>query len=59
MSVDYKLVCSGYASWLHCDASIIQPAAEQLVTSPQAHSTPYILFYRRGDTMVGVEKTVK
>ena len=50
---------TGYASWLHCDDSLIQPTAEQLVTSPQQHSTPYILFYRRGDTMVGVEKTVK
>jgi len=50
---------TGYASWLHCDDSIIQPTAEQLVTSPAPHSTPYILFYRRGDTMVGVEKTVK
>ena len=43
-----------YASWLHCDASIIQPTGEQLVTY-----TPYILFYRRGDTMIRVEKTVK
>ena len=50
---------AGYASWLHCDDSIVQPTAEQLVTSPQHNSTPYILFYRRGDTMVGVEKTVK
>ena len=43
-----------YASWLHCDASIIQPTGEELVTD-----TPYILFYRRGDTMIRVEKTVK
>jgi len=50
---------TGYASWLHCDDSIIQPTAEQLVTSPNPSSTPYILFYRRGDTMVGVEKTIK
>lgn len=50
---------TGYASWLHCDDSIIQPTAEQLVTSPSPSSTPYILFYRRGDTMVGVEKTIK
>jgi hypothetical protein len=42
----------------HGDDSLIQPTAEQLVTSPQAHSTPYILFYRRGDTMVGVAMTV-
>ena len=50
---------TGYASWLHCDDSIVQLTAEQLVTAPQPNSTPYILFYRRGDTMVGVEKTVK
>jgi len=49
---------TGYASWLHCDDSIIQPTAEELVTQPAPHSVPYILFYRRGDTMVGVEKPV-
>ena len=53
------MMIAGYASWLHCDDSIIQPTAEQLVTSPTHSSTPYILFYRRGDTMIGVEKTVK
>lgn len=50
---------TGYASWLHCDDSIVKPTAEQLVTQPAQNSVPYILFYRRGDTMVGVEKTVK
>lgn len=50
---------TGYASWLHCDDSIVKPTAEQLVTQPSPNSVPYILFYRRGDTMVGVEKTVK
>jgi len=49
---------TGYASWLHCDDSIIKPTAEQLVTQPAPNSVPYILFYRRGDTMVGVEKPV-
>ena len=56
--VDLMMI-AGYASWLHCDDSIIQPTAEQLVTSPTHSSAPYILFYRRGDTMIGVEKTVK
>lgn len=50
---------TGYASWLHCDDSTVKPTAEQLVTQPSPNSVPYILFYRRGDTMVGVEKTVK
>jgi len=47
---------TGYATWLHCDDSIVQPTAEQLVVTPSASSTPYLLFYRRGDTMVGMEK---
>jgi len=47
---------TGYGTWLHCDDSIVQPTAEQLVVSPSATSTPYLLFYRRGDTMVGMEK---
>lgn len=49
---------TGYASWLRCDDSIVTPTVEQLVTAPSPTSVPYILFYRRGDTMVGVEKTV-
>ena len=52
----YRVEISGYASWLHCDDSIIQPTAEQLVTCPGPSSTPYILFYRRGDTMLGMER---
>jgi len=47
---------TGYGTWLHCDDSIVQPTAEQLVVAPSATSTPYLLFYRRGDTMVGMEK---
>jgi len=47
---------TGYATWLHCDDSIVQPTAEQLVVAPTASSTPYLLFYRRGDTMVGMDR---
>jgi len=47
---------TGYGTWLHCDDSIVQPTSEQLVMAPNASSTPYLLFYRRGDTMVGMEK---
>ena len=36
----------GYSAWLHCDDGIVQPTAEELVLSPSASSTPYILFYR-------------
>jgi ubiquitin carboxyl-terminal hydrolase 10 len=50
---------TGYANWLHCDDSIIKPTAEALVTAPNPNSVPYILFYRRCDTMVGVDKTQK
>jgi len=46
----------GYSAWLHCDDGIVQPTAEELVLSPSASSTPYILFYRRCDTMAGGEK---
>merc|ERR1711913_217460 len=44
---------TGYANWLHCDDSIIKPTAEGLVTAQNPNSVPYILFYRRCDTMVG------
>merc|ERR550539_1055634 len=46
----------GYSAWLHCDDGIVQPTAEELVLSPSASSTPYILFYRRCDTVAGGEK---
>lgn len=47
---------TGYSTWLHCDDGIVQPTAEELVVDPGSNSTPYILFYRRGDTMVGMER---
>ena len=47
---------SGYSTWLHCDDSSVQTTAELSVLTPAASSTPYLLFYRRGDTMVGMEK---
>jgi len=47
---------TGYSTWLHCDDGIVQPTAEELVIAPGANSTPYILFYRRGDTLVGTER---
>merc|ERR1719402_537442 len=50
---------TGYATWLHCDDSTVRPTAEGLVTTPAPNSVPYILFYRRCDTMVGVDKTHK
>jgi len=47
---------TGYSTWLHCDDSTVSETAEQSVLSPSQTSTPYILFYRRCDTMVGVDK---
>ena len=37
--------------WLHCDDSLIKSMTETMVMAHSANSVPYILFYRRGDTM--------
>lgn len=38
--------------WLHCDDSLIKSMTENMVlTHSAANSVPYILFYRRGDTV--------
>jgi len=42
----------GYSCWLHTDDSTVSPTAEQLVLQPSAQDTPYLLFYRRADTML-------
>ena len=47
---------TGYSSWLHCDDSQVTPTCEQSVLAPGPTSTPYLLFYRRGDTMLGMER---
>ena len=44
---------SGLSTWLHCDDSTLRPMSENMVTAHSASSMPYILFYRRGDTMGG------
>jgi len=46
---------SGYSSWLHCDDSTVQMTGEQSVVQPGPTSTPYLLFYRRADTLAGRE----
>jgi len=48
---------TGYTSWLRCDDSTVRSVYEQDIFSPVPGSAPYILFYRRGDTMVGVDKS--
>jgi hypothetical protein len=55
----HKTVLSGYACWLRCDDSTLRGVAEQTVTAPAPGSAPYILFYRRGDTLVGMDKAAK
>ena len=37
--------------WLHCDDNLIKSMTENMVLAHSASSVPYILFYRRGDTM--------
>ena len=44
---------TGLSTWLRCDDSILKPQTESMVLAHSATSVPYILFYRRGDTMVG------
>jgi len=41
----------GYSCWLHTDDATVSPTAEQLVLQPSHQDTPYLLFYRRADTM--------
>jgi len=44
---------TGLATWIRCDDSILKIMPESLVLAHSANSVPYILFYRRGDTMQG------
>ena len=47
---------TGLASWLRCDDSLVKLVQEGQVLAHSTNSVPYILFYRRADTMVGLEK---
>jgi len=42
---------TGLATWIRCDDSILKAMNESMVLAHSANSVPYILFYRRGDTM--------
>lgn len=44
---------TGLATWLRCDDSSVRSVTEGAVLSHATNSVPYILFYRRGDTMMG------
>ena len=43
---------AGYARWHSCDDSTVRGLTEKSVTSPTDSHTPYILFYRRRDTII-------
>jgi len=50
---------TGYGCWLHCDDGTVTETGEDSVLSPSQNNTPYILFYRRCDTVIGQEKKEK
>lgn len=43
----------GYNCWLRCDDSYIKEVLETAVVRHVPPRVPYLLFYRRADTMVG------
>ncbi|TRY74502.1 hypothetical protein TCAL_01665 [Tigriopus californicus] len=44
---------TGLASWLRCDDAVVHRLTDSNVLNQDTNSVPYILFYRRGDTMGG------
>lgn len=42
---------SGYAHWLRYDDSTVKPVSEQHVLHPRVNRVPYLLYYRRCDTI--------
>lgn len=44
---------SGYNCWLRYDDSCVKPVSEANVLKHVTPRVPYLLFYRRGDTLVG------
>lgn len=52
---------TGLASWLRCDDAVVRPVTESSVLNQDTNTVPYILFYRRGDTMGGnvLDKSTK
>ncbi|KAJ8965673.1 hypothetical protein NQ314_003955 [Rhamnusium bicolor] len=41
----------GYSSWLRYDDASVKPVQEEHVLKPQGTRVPYLLFYRRSDTI--------
>ncbi|XP_070136659.1 uncharacterized protein Usp10 isoform X2 [Drosophila bipectinata] len=42
---------SGYSSWLRYDDSSVKPVSEKHVLQPHTPRVPYLLYYRRSDTL--------
>ncbi|XP_014765047.2 ubiquitin carboxyl-terminal hydrolase 3 isoform X2 [Drosophila ananassae] len=42
---------SGYSSWLRYDDSSVKPVSEKNVLQPHTPRVPYLLYYRRSDTL--------
>lgn len=42
---------SGYSSWLRYDDSSVKPVSENNVLRPRTPRVPYLLYYRRCDTI--------
>lgn len=41
----------GYSSWIRYDDASVKPVLEEHVLKPQGTRVPYLLFYRRSDTI--------
>lgn len=42
---------TGYLSWIRYDDSTIKRVTEKSVLNPLMHRVPYLLYYRRSDTL--------
>uniref|UniRef100_A0A1B6DP74 ubiquitinyl hydrolase 1 n=1 Tax=Clastoptera arizonana TaxID=38151 RepID=A0A1B6DP74_9HEMI len=41
----------GYSRWVRYDDATVRPVTEQQVLHPKGHRVPYLLYYRRSDTI--------
>lgn len=48
---------TGYSSWLRFDDSTVKPVSEHNVLRPRVPRVPYLLYYRRCDTMPNLPQT--
>lgn len=50
---------AGFSTWLRCDDGLIKPVPESIVLNHAKNSLPYLLLYRRGDTIGGMGPSQK